>query len=281
MNIIGFITGLIWHSFFSVYLVLVLYENIIPTTMKNYIALFCLVLVYAGCSKNDNNGGASPGGATSNKLTTGASARDFLSGNVFSSVNIQVEYCPGMQLQQSSLNNLVTFLQAHLNKAGGITITQVPVPSIARATVSISDITSFEDTHRTFFSGGSSIGVCILVVDAGYATSGVAGVAYRNTSIAVMGKSVQAASGGLGQPSRVRMESTVLNHEFGHLLGLVNNGIGMVTPHADDAHKPHCNNKNCLMYYEIENGGFTDQFDNSIPQLDANCVNDLRSAGGK
>jgi len=249
--------------------------------MKNYIVLCCLVLVYAGCSKNDSNGSSSLGSNTSNKLNTGASARDFLSGNIFSTVNIQVEYCPGMQLQQSSLNNLVAFLQAHLNKAGGITITQVPVPSIAKATVGVGDIASFEDAHRTLFSSGSSIGVCILVVDAAYATSGVAGVAYRNTSIAVMGKSVQAASGGLGQPSRVRMESTVLDHEFGHLLGLVNNGIGMVTPHADDAHKPHCSNKNCLMYYEIESGGFIDQFDSSIPQLDANCENDLKSAGGK
>lgn len=254
---------------------------IIPTTMKNYIALLCLVLLYAGCSKNDNNGGSSSGGSTSYKLGTGASARDFLSGNVFSTVNIQVQYCPGMQLQQSSLNNLVAFLQAHLNKAGGITITQVPVASIGKTTVSISDVTSFEDAHRNVFSGGTSIAVYILVADAGYTTASVAGLAYRNTSIVIMGKTEQAASGGLGQPSRVRVESTVLNHEFGHLLGLVNNGIGMVTPHADDAHKPHCSNKNCLMYYEIESSGFLDPFDNSIPQLDASCENDLKSAGGK
>lgn len=254
---------------------------IIPTTMKNYIALLCLLLLYAGCSKNDNNGGSSSSGSLSNKLAAGVSARDFLSGSVFSAVNIQVQYCPGMQLQQSSLDNLVAFLQAHLNKAGGITITQVPVPSIGKTTISLSDITSFEDAHRTQFSSGSSIAVYILVADAGYSTAAVAGLAYRNTSVVIMGKTVQSASGGLGQPSRVSVESTVFNHEFGHLLGLVNNGIGMVTPHADDAHKPHCNNKNCLMYYEIEGGGLTGQFYNSIPQLDANCENDLKSAGGK
>lgn len=248
--------------------------------MKRYIAVACIVLVYASCSKNDNNGSSS-NGSLSNKLGVGTSARDFLSGSVFSTVNVQVQYCPGMQLQQSSLNNLSAFLQAHLNKTGGITITQVPVPSIAKATVGVTDITSFEDAHRTLFSSGSSIAVCILVVDAGYTTTGVAGIAYRNTSIAVMGKSVQAASGGFGQPSRVKMESTVLEHEFGHLLGLVNNGIGMVTPHADDTHKPHCTNKNCLMYYEIESGGLTSQLDNSVPALDANCENDLKSAGGK
>lgn len=248
--------------------------------MKNYIALFCLVLVYAGCSKNDGNGSSS-GGGTSNKLGVGASARDFLSGNIFSTVNIQVQYCPGMQLQQSSLNNLVAFLQAHLNKVGGVTVTQVAVPSIGKTTVSTSDVTSFEDAHRTMFSSSSSIAVYILVADAGYSTSGVVGVAYRNTSIVVLGKTAQASSGALGQPSRLRMESTVLNHEFGHLLGLVNNGIGMVTPHEDDTHKPHCTNKNCLMYYEIESSSFLDPFDNSIPQLDAACESDLKSAGGK
>ena len=248
--------------------------------MKKYAVLVCLAAVLAGCSKNDNNGSSSTG-SLSNTLGVGASAHDFLSGNIFATVNIQIEYSPGMQLQQESIDNLVSFLKAHLNKAGGISVTQLQVSSIGKSTVSISDVTAFEGKKRTLFNTATSLAVCILAVDADYSTAGVAGVAYRNTSIVLLEKTVQAGSGGLGQASRVKVESTVLEHEFGHLLGLVNSGTAMVTPHEDEAHKPHCNNENCLMYYQIENQGFMSQLDGSIPQLDANCESDLKSNGGK
>ncbi len=244
--------------------------------MKNFILIVCLVLVYAGCSKNDGSGSSS----SSDKLATGASAHDFLSGEVYTTVTIQVEYSPGMQPQLQSINNLISFLQAHLNKAS-ITVTQSPVGSIGKSTVSINDVSSFEDKNRTAFTSGSNMAVCILAVDADYTTPGVAGVAYRNTSLVMLEKTIEAASGGLDQPSRIKIETTVLEHEFGHLLGLVNNGTAMVTPHEDEAHKPHCNNNNCLMYYDIENSGFMSQLGNAVPKLDDNCINDLKNNGGK
>jgi hypothetical protein len=249
-------------------------------TMKNYMFIICLALVYAGCSKS-SNGSLPLTGPQSNNLAVGASAHDFLSGSIYSTVTIQIEYAPGMQLQQQSVNNLVSFLQTHLNKTGGITVTQLQVGSIGKSPVTINDVSSFEAKYRTVFTTGGNIGVCILAVDADYATTGVAGVAYKNTSVVVLEKTVQANSGGLGQASRVLVESTVLEHEFGHLLGLVNNGTAMVVPHEDEAHTPHCNNKNCLMYYEIENSGFMSQLFGSIPQLDANCENDLKNNSGK
>ncbi|HWB24151.1 MAG TPA: hypothetical protein VG738_01670 [Chitinophagaceae bacterium] len=247
--------------------------------MKNYAFIACFALLFAACSKNNN--GSSSGGAHSDNLSVGASAHDFLSGDIFSTLTIQVEYSPGMKLQQQSIDNLTAFLQAHLHKTGGITVTQSPVSSIAKSTVSIGDVSSFEDNNRTLFSGGSNLAVCVLAVDADYSSAGVAGVAFKNTSIVLLEKTIQANSGGLAQASRVVVESSVLEHEFGHLLGLVNIGAGMVTPHEDDAHKAHCNNKNCLMYYEIETSGFLAQLTSAVPQLDANCGNDLKSNGGK
>jgi len=249
-------------------------------SMKKYTVLACIILAIAGCSKNDTNSSSSTGPA-SNKLGVGASAHDLLSGSIYSTLNIQIEYSPGMQPQRESIDNLVSFLKAHLNKIGGITITQLQVGTIGKSTVSINDVTGFEDKERTLFNTGNSLAVCILAVDADYATSGVAGVAYRNTSIVLLEKTIQAGSGGLGQASRVKVESTVLEHEFGHLLGLVNSGTPMVTGHEDEAHKPHCINSSCLMYYQIENQGFMSQLDGSIPQLDANCEADLKSNGGK
>ena len=70
-------------------------------------------------------------------------------------------------------------------------------------------------------------------------------------------------------------------HEIGHILGLVNNGAAMVTAHEDGDNRAHCTNTNCLMYYTIETTGLMNMLNNNIPQLDANCINDLRASGGK
>lgn len=249
--------------------------------MKKYVTVACFLLLFYSCSKNDSNNPPASTGSQSNNLATGASAHDFLSGDIFSTLTIQVVYSPGMKLQQQSIDNLAAFLQAHLHKTGGITVTQYPVASIAKSTVSIDDVSNFEKSNRTVFTSGVNMGVCILAVDAGYTTAGVAGVAYKNTSIVLLEKTIQANSGGLTQASRVVVETAVLEHEFGHLLGLVNTGTGMATPHEDDAHKAHCTDNNCLMYYQLETSGFLAQLTGTVPQLDDNCENDLKNNGGK
>lgn len=43
--------------------------------------------------------------------------------------------------------------------------------------------------------------------------------------------------------------SQVLTHEFGHLIGLVNNGIPMVHDHLDPAFEHHDRDPECLMYW--------------------------------
>jgi len=47
-------------------------------------------------------------------------------------------------------------------------------------------------------------------------------------------------------------EQSVVIHEIGHTLGLVNHGLPMVTPHHDAAHKAHCTNSDCVMYWANE-----------------------------
>lgn len=108
------------------------------------------------------------------------------------------------------------------------------------------------------------------------------GVAYRNTSLCIFGKAIQSNSGSIGQASRVKVESTVLNHEAGHILGLEDIGTPMAINHKDPSHPDHCNNSNCLMYYAAETTdilGFL--ITGNIPALDQNCKNDLKANGGK
>lgn len=80
------------------------------------------------------------------------------------------------------------------------------------------------------------------------------------------------------QVSRQQLFTTLLQHEFGHLLGLVDQGSPMQHSHRDTDNGAHCDNRSCLMYYAVE----TDAASAAItPLLDAACRADLKANGGK
>lgn len=50
-------------------------------------------------------------------------------------------------------------------------------------------------------------------------------------------------------------QQIVVNHEVGHVIGLVNNGLTHVSEHLDENSEhgsAHCNNPNCIMYWQNE-----------------------------
>ncbi|MBA2563113.1 MAG: hypothetical protein H0V14_09415, partial [Chitinophagaceae bacterium] len=83
-----------------------------------------------------------------------------------------------------------------------------------------------------------------------------------------------------GQVTRTQLLTTLLKHEFGHLMGLVDQGSPMQTPHRDFTNGAHCINPECLMYYNIETAD-AGILNNPIPSPDANCMADLKANGGK
>lgn len=243
--------------------------------------LIILALLAQSCKKEATSIVLSgPVGINDNR-NVGASAAELLASGIYTSLTVELQYSPGMQLQEQTVTNLRTFLEQRLNKPDGITLQRKQVASIGKSVVSIADITSFTDQNRTVYTDGNRVTVYIYITDAGFDKGNVVGVAYRNTAICLFGKTIQSNSGGINQASRVKVESGVLLHEIGHLLGLVNNGTGMIQPHEDGDNRAHCTNTDCLMYYTIETNGLMNMLNNSIPQLDANCLNDLRANGGK
>ncbi len=247
--------------------------------MKKY--LFACILssvLLAQCSKKDSAVSTS----NLNNKSVGASANDFLSASNYNTINIQLQYMPGYAPNAAALTNLVAFLNTLCNKPGGINITQAQIPASGKSVLALADISALETANRSQFNSGSVLSVYIVYLDAPYTTANVLGVSYRNTSLAVFGPTMTANSGGLNQVSRAKLESTVEEHEFGHLLGLVNLGSPMVTPHEDAAHAAHCNNVSCLMYYQTNTTSMGGVIINSpIPSLDANCRADLTANGGK
>jgi hypothetical protein len=245
-------------------------------------ALACIFFVLIpGCKKSDNVTGL-PDINSENNKPVGASANDLLSAAKYSSIKIEIQYMPGFQPDAAAVNNLTAFLNGLLNKPGGVSIVQSQVPASGKTVLTLNEIATIEKNNRTIYTSGSQLGAYFLFTDGNYSDANVLGVAYRNTSMSLMGKTIHDNSGGLGQTSRTKLETTVLEHEFAHILGLVDIGSPMQTNHKDAAHGSHCSNSSCLMYYTSETTdilGFL--LTGSIPVLDANCRADLAANGGK
>lgn len=247
--------------------------------------LIIFIFVVAACKKNAdsvtiNDTGLNPPGVTPNS---------FLAFDKYDKLIVEVQYVAGFEPSQDAIHNLSTFLQTYLNKPGGIGIVQKVVPSPGKSTYTLADIKDFESHNRTQLTRDKDkvLAAYILFVDGDYAdtagsSSKVLGVTYRVGSMVIFEKTIKSFSGGLSQPPTAALETVVTQHEFGHVMGLVNNGTAMLNAHQDTVNGRHCNNKDCLMYYQAEtNDVLASLIGGTLPSLDANCVNDLRANGGK
>ena len=187
---------------------------------------------------------------------------------------------PGYQPDSASIRIFTSFLKTYLNKPAGITISEQQIAPSGKASLTLDEIVQIEKRNRTVFTGGNAITTHILITDGGYSGNNIFAKSYWNTSICIFGKTINDNSVVSGQISRTQLMATVLEHEFGHLLGLVNQGSPMQTDHLDAANGAHCNNFLCLMYYSIEtmNTGSSNYL---VPDFDANCKADLKANGGK
>lgn len=214
----------------------------------------------------------------------GESATELLTQEEFDALHINLVYVEGYAPTAKALENLREFLQARLHKTGGIHIKQTAISAPGLAPYSIEDIRQVEEDFRSGFNEGKSLAVFVFVTDGSFADNeNVLGVAYRNTSVALFGSKMQEHSGGIGQPSQALLETTVMNHEFGHIMGLVNVGTDPQTDHQDTAHGKHCDVEGCLMFWTAETGDVVANLVglSAAPSLDPQCIADLQAKGGK
>lgn len=235
------------------------------------------VLLHVHCSKSD----VSPATAnTANLKSVGESARELLTADK-PNIILEINYMPGYQIDGNTLNALKSFIATYSRKSG-ISVIQKQIPASGKDSLKLNEIADIEKDNRTSYNTSDAVAVYLLVTDSRFSPNNTLGAAYRNTSIVLFGKTIHQFSGGVNQVSRYKLETTTLDHEIGHLFGLVNVGTPMQTPHEDAAHRAHCNNNKCLMYFETESTGMIGGLiNNAIPALDAQCEADLTANGGR
>lgn len=233
------------------------------------------ILSLSGCLKSDD---ISP--------ESTVSARDFLSAETFDKLIVEIHYKYGFRPSNTTISQLQTFLEARLNKPSGITIIVEAIDTEATNTYTVEEIQEIEKTYRKHYPENKTLTAYILFAGGEYAEndeSQILGAKYSSTSIVIFEGTIQDITGAsVGLPPIAIVESTVVLHEFAHLLGLVNNGTPMLDAHHDVTHGAHCTNENCLMYFSTETSSiFGGTVGGAVPTLDENCIRDLRANGGK
>jgi predicted Zn-dependent protease len=258
--------------------------------MKKRIALVMTAFaLLVSCSKEDNIGTTTVDGfsISNNKKATGSSSHDLLSGDTYKSMVIELVYVQGYEPSATAISNFTSFLNARSYKPAGITVVKRSIASPGKATFTNQEIVAIEDANRTKYNTADQIAVWALFIDGASASdlgnSYVLGTAYRNTSFVIYEKTIQGLSDSPFEPNRALFETTVITHEFGHILGLTNLGAPLQSNHEDTVHEKHCNVESCLMYWSAESGsGIANMVSGgSAPKLDAQCLADLKANGGK
>lgn len=252
------------------------------------ILAIALFLLLTSCSKEedpiDNSVAVNP---NTNKQQTGSSSNDLLSDKKFKSILIEIVYVAGFEPSSTAINNFVNFLTARTYKPNGISVIKRSIPSPGNSPYTNEEILSIEDANRTKYNTSDQIAVWAFFADGKSSkdtdTSVILGTAYRNTSFVIFEQTIQALSDSPFKPNRSLLETTIITHEFGHILGLTNLGTALQSNHEDAAHPKHCVEKSCLMYWSSETAaGISNMVSaGAAPQLDAQCIADLRANGGK
>ncbi|MCC5913569.1 MAG: hypothetical protein JJU46_04265 [Balneolaceae bacterium] len=188
----------------------------------------------------------------------------------------------GAEPTSESLSNLREFLEERLNKSSVDILDPKEIPPSGQESYTTDEIRDLEHEHRESYSEDGTLVLYAMIVDGEFSNGNVLGIAYYNTSMAIFSETVGSVSGGIGQPSQATVESIVLLHEAGHLMGLVNNGVEPQSDHHDEENGAHCDVEECLMYFAVRTTDFfANLFGGSIPELDEFCIEDLQAAGGR
>jgi hypothetical protein len=255
-----------------------------------------LVLILAACGGDGAGGpggpdGGASGGADAAPLVI-ARVRDYLRPSPFSELVLEIDAVPGFTPRAGSTAAIRTELARVLDKPAGVTATQtISVASKgADHAWTPAELDQLAASSYDLGTSAQQIKIHVLFVDGHHvedtSSSKILGVAWGNTHLVMFKKTIEDncrdALPLLSEQLCEAAEQSIWLHELGHIIGLVDNGLGMVSNHKDAAHGAHDSSTSCVMYWAYEGKGAIDTLitrftggNQSALSFDDNCLADL------
>ncbi|MBI4393042.1 MAG: hypothetical protein HY556_04480 [Euryarchaeota archaeon] len=224
----------------------------------------------------------------------GDAAKDIVSGSTYSRLVVEIDYEVGGDPNSEAVNLMENRLLANTGKIDIDVVKEAGVAGKgAGAKYTFDEVNRLMQGARSRSTGGDTAVIHVLYVNGGSTTdqgsSQVLGAAYCATCIVMFKGNIREntrSDGSLpitGKPEEKLVESAVLVHEVGHIMGLVNVGTPMVTPHEDSAHKGHSISKQSVMYWEVDSTRLLTAFglDDIPDDFDQNDKADLCGVSGR
>jgi hypothetical protein len=123
--------------------------------------------------------------------------------------------------------------------------------STTRTSWTVDDLVAAERRFRAERSGGSRVTMWIAYLGGSFAeTPSALGTAFAASAAVIFRDRIDEATSALVLASEI--ERSVLTHEAGHLLALINIGYQSRFAHEDPGHPKHSNNPDSVMYWAVE-----------------------------
>ena len=238
----------------------------------------CLVTAVAG------------GGCLDGLFSADVSPRDYLRDLDYTLWIIEVDYAEGERPPDSALSLLRDRMQSVVRKPDGVEVRMDEVLEREETTWGTDSLRQLRRDHQDEETDGHTV-VTHLSFVAGHSGEDddegrVLGVAIDHRQVVIFSQTVKSSCTVTSLPpclySTEEVFGAVVVHEFGHILGLVNNGIPMVSDHQDESHGAHSDNPDSVMYWAVETTDIFQSLTGELPnQFDADDRADLRAAGGR
>ncbi|MFC1708189.1 hypothetical protein ACFL59_15460 [Planctomycetota bacterium] len=214
----------------------------------------------AACSDAPEAAAAPQKEAVAWELRPGDLALDYVAGDRFDTLLIEVDYVQGAAYSYESLETFTAVLAQRLRKPGGIELDiasdPIPAEGLPRIYRDV-DIRELEFSHRQSWSGDKQnrnravLWIVYLDGESRHDTeeAQALGASLGGSQIAVFSETLDRLT---TAEYRDAAEARVLLHETGHVLGLVNNGVPMIADHEDLGHQFHDGYQLCIMHYRVE-----------------------------
>jgi hypothetical protein len=224
---------------------------------------------------------------------------DYIRGDRYSKLVFEIDSVEGQEPRSAILTRITERFAEVLDKPGGIEVV-LDDTSPASGDDFVWTDAALDEVTRLSFDGdpdSDTIAIHITYVD-GHSSyddedgSVILGVAWNWLQIVMYKQTIENSCGGLGliggldEQACEEAEFSILSHEIGHVLGLVDNGLPMVFDHRDPEaeHGAHDFDDECVMYWAYEGQGLFDRIgsrllagdDASLPFCQ-HCLDDLNA----